>query len=294
MSTRNILYIINPNSGEGVDREEILEKITVSLNDSVLDVLETAGKNDTARIKNKLSEKEWRAVLVGGGDGTIKLVAEAMADVNIPIGIIPLGSANGLARCLDIFNVEDAISAVQLGKTMMMDKIEINEHTCLHLSDFGLNAGMIRKFEEEEERGMLSYFRSSFRQLFEMKPYTFVIKINGEETETEARMLVIANGDKYGTGAIINPTGKMDDGKIEIIALNPEGFDDMVSLSFDLFRGTILESELVRIWQGSEAEILNPDGAEFQIDGELIETPEKINIACKPRNISFFVPEINQ
>jgi diacylglycerol kinase (ATP) len=291
MSTRNILYIVNPNSGEGVDREEILEKIAVSLNDSVLDELETTGNNDSALIKDKLSEKEWSAVLVGGGDGTIKLAAEAMVDVNIPIGIIPLGSANGLARCLDILDVEDAISAVHLGKTIMMDKIEINEHTCLHLSDFGLNAGMIRKFEEEEERGMLSYFRSSFRQLFEMKPYTFVIKINGEETETEARMLVIANGDKYGTGAIINPMGKMDDGKIEIIALNPEGFDDMVSLSFDLFRGTIHESELVRIWQCSKAEILNPDGAEFQIDGELIETPEKINIACKPRKISFFVPK---
>jgi YegS/Rv2252/BmrU family lipid kinase len=288
-----ILYIVNPKSGEGLDREEILRKITDSLNDSVLDVLETTGKNDSARIKDKLSEKEWGAVLVGGGDGTIKLVAEAMVDVNIPIGIIPLGSANGLAHCLDILNVEDAISAVKLGKTKMLDIIKINEHTCLHLSDFGLNAGMIRKFEEEEERGMLSYFRSSLRQIFEMKPYTFVIKINGEETETEARMLVIANGDKYGTGAIINPTGKMDDGKIEIIALNPEGFDDMVSLSFDLFRGTIHESELVRVWRGSEAEILNPDGAEFQIDGELIETPEKTNIACKPRKISFFVPEIN-
>lgn len=291
MMANHILYIVNPKSGEGVDREEILGKITDSLNDSVIDVLETAGNNDAARIKDKLSEKEWGAVLVGGGDGTIKLVAESMADVNIPIGILPMGSANGLARCLDIQDVDDAISAIKSGKTKMLDKIKINEHTCLHLSDFGLNAGMIRKFEEEDERGMLSYFRSSLRQIFEMKPYTFVIRIDGEETETEARMLVVANSDKYGTGAIINPIGKMDDGKMEIIALNPEGFDDMVSLSFDLFRGTIHESELVRIWQGSEAEIRNPDGAEFQIDGELIETPEKITIACKPRKISFFVPE---
>jgi hypothetical protein len=75
----------------------------------------------------------------------------------------------------------------------------------------------------------------------------------------------------------------------KILESDPEGFDNMVSLSFDLFRGTIHKSELVRIWQCSEAEIRNPDGAEFQIDGELIETPEKITIACKPRKISFFV-----
>lgn len=283
-----ILYIVNPKSGEGADREEILEKVNSSLNDSALNVLETTGNNDAARIEDKLSEKAWSAVLVGGGDGTIKLVAESMADVNIPIGIIPMGSANGLARCLDILDVEDAISAVKSGKTKMLDKIRINEHTCIHMSDFGFNAGMIRKFEEEDERGMLSYFKSSLRQFLEMMPYTFVISINGKETETEARMLVIANGDKYGTGAIINPMGKLDDGRMEIIALNPEGFDDMVSLSFDFFRGTIHESDLVQIWQGSEAEIRNPDGAEFQIDGEIIATPESVKIKCLPNKINFF------
>jgi diacylglycerol kinase (ATP) len=174
----------------------------------------------------------------------------------------------------------------------MLDTVEINEHTCLHLSDFGLNAGMIRKFEADDERGMLSYFKNSLLQIFDMKPYFFVIRINGEQTTTEARMLVIANGDKYGTGAIINPLAKMDDGKMEIIALNPVGVADMVSLSFDFFRGTIHESELVKIWQGTEAEIQNPDKAEFQIDGEVIETPEIIKISCKPRKISFFVPEM--
>jgi diacylglycerol kinase (ATP) len=285
----HILYIVNPKSGEGADREEILENITGSLNYSALNILKTTGNNDAARIEDKLSEKAWSAVLVGGGDGTIKLVAESMADVNIPIGIIPMGSANGLARCLDILDVEDAISAVKFGKTKMLDKIRINEHTCIHMSDFGFNAGMIRKFEEEDERGMLSYFKSSLRQFLEMMPYTFVISINGKETETEARMLVIANGDKYGTGAIINPMGKLDDGRMEIIALNPEGFDDMVSLSFDFFRGTIHESDLVQIWQGSEAEIRNPDGAEFQIDGEIIATPESVKISCLPQKVNFFV-----
>lgn len=288
---KHILYIVNPISGDGFHRKKILGNITDSLNDSVIDVFETSGNNDTARINDKLSEKDWGAVLVGGGDGTIKLVVEAMTEVNIPIGIIPLGSANGLARCLEILEVGEAIKAIKSGKTITMDKIIINEHICLHLSDFGFNAGMIRRFEEEDERGMLSYFRSSLRQMFEMKPYTFVIRINGEETEIEARMLVIANGDKYGTGAIINPVGKMDDGKLEIIALNPEGFDNMVSLSVALFRGNIHESELVKIWQCSEAEIRNPDGAEFQIDGEIIKTPELISIACKPRKIIFFVPE---
>jgi len=63
---------------------------------------------------------------------------------------------------------------------------------------------------------------------------------------TVAKMLVIANGDRYGTGAIINPEGKIDDGVFEIIALNPEGLSEMVALSVDFFRGTIHQSPFVK------------------------------------------------
>src|SRR5690606_22309809 len=104
----------------------------------------------------------------------------------------------------------------------------------------------------------------------------------------ESKMLVIANGNKYGTGAIINPLGEINDGIFEIIALDPKGFEDIVKISIALFRGNLNEIESVRIWNASQAEIKNLDGADFQMDGELLGKVEKIKIEVADRPIRFY------
>ncbi len=101
-------------------------------------------------------------------------------------------------------------------------------------------------------------------------------------------MLVIANGNKYGTGALINPIGKINDGIFEIIALDPKGFEDIVKISIALFRGNLNEMESVKIWQASSAEIKNLDGADFQIDGELLGKVEKIKIEVANQPVRFY------
>ncbi len=284
----NYLFIMNPVSGANAERETIKKKLQIELGDSVIHIIETRGKDDISLIKEHLENNPWKAIIAGGGDGTIRMIAKAARGFDVPIGIIPMGSANGLARCLGVDEISTAVAAIKNGKTRNLDIININNELCLHLSDFGFNASLIRKFDNEDERGMISYFKSSLKQFTEMKPYHFEIKINGKTEQTQARMLVVANGDKYGTGAIINPVGKIDDGIMEIISLNPEGFDDMVAMSFDLFRGTLDESDDVKIWSGREAEIINLDKADFQIDGEVMDTPDQVSISCQANQQKFF------
>ncbi len=282
------IFILNPVSGAASERTFAKDALQEELGDVEIQVVETTGKDDIAMIKEHLENNQWKAILVGGGDGTIRMVATAARDFDIPIGIIPLGSANGLARCLGVEEISSAIAAIKRGKTSNLDVLNINNELCLHLSDLGFNAGLVKKFEDEDQRGMISYFKSSLRQFAEMKPYNFEIHINGKTEQTEARMLVIANADKYGTGAIINPVGKIDDGIMEIISLNPVGFDAMALMSLDLFQGTLDESEDVKIWVGQEAEIINMDKADFQIDGEVMDTPELVKISCIANQLKFF------
>ncbi|MBW6480278.1 MAG: YegS/Rv2252/BmrU family lipid kinase [Bacteroidales bacterium] len=276
-----ILYILNPISGSGVDRDAILSSLKKLAGDSAMEVFETKGKNDSERIKEKILADKPDQIWIGGGDGTIRMVASALENLDIPMAVIPIGSANGLAKCLEINDTEDALKAIKSGKTQKLDVLKINNEICLHMSDFGFNAGLIKKFEEEEsERGMMAYFRSSLKQFQEMKPYSFQIKIGGNEIRTQAKMLIIANGDRYGTGAIINPAGKLDDGKMEIIALNPNGIDEMTEISVAMFTGTLDESENVKMWSGNKATIKNSDSADFQIDGEVMPATEKIEVVC--------------
>ncbi len=286
---KKFLYILNPVSGRGIDRNTIFESLRDITGGSQLEVFETKGKNETDRIREKIQKGNPDEILIGGGDGTIRMVASALQNSDIPLGIIPIGSANGLAKCLGINDIDDALRAVKSGESRKLDVLKIDGELCLHLSDFGFNAGLIKKFEQEEtERGMMAYFRSSLRQFQEMKPYTFGININGKkESKVEAKMLVIANGDRYGTGAIINPASKIDDGKFEIIALNPDGIDEMVEISMAMFTGTLDETENVTIYSAEKANIINYDDADFQIDGEIIDAQKEIDVICEKQKFRF-------
>ncbi len=292
MDSKRFLYILNPVSGNGDERENVIEMINELMPDIKLEEFETTGKNDVEKIKKIISEnQDYDGILIGGGDGTVKMVVEVLIGSDAPIGIIPLGSANGLAKCLGISNITESIHAISTSKMKSMDYLDINGEICLHLSDFGFNAGLVKKFDEDDGRGMVTYFKSTLRQFFDMQPYRFEITTDGKTETVEAKMLVIANGDKYGTGASINPTGKMDDGLMEIIALNPQGFDEIASLSIAMFRGTLDESDLVKTWKVKQAEIRNLDAADFQIDGEVIPNTSSVKATCKHDQFKFFIYE---
>jgi len=292
---RDLLLVINPVSGTIDDKSETVALIKEKLEDQdiQLRVWETSGDDDQAKIRRLVQEGQFDAILIGGGDGTIKMVVEAVLDSDHTVGIIPLGSANGLATSLGISNLEAAIEAVINSKEITMDAVKINGELSLHLSDFGFNASLIKKFEDGGERGMLSYFKSSVAQLFDVQPYRFELLVDDKVEQIEAKMLVIANGNKYGTGALINPVGRMNDGLFEIIALDPVGLDDLVRISIALFRGNLNEMESVRIWQASKAEIRNLDGADFQIDGELLGKVEGVRVEVLDKPIRFYTGEVD-
>lgn len=292
---RDLLLVINPVSGTIDDKSETVALIKEKLEDQDirLRVWETSGDGDQAKIRKLVQEEQFDAVLIGGGDGTIKMVVEAALESKHTVGIIPLGSANGLATSLGISNLDAAIEAIIDSKEINMDAIKINGELSLHLSDFGFNASLIKKFEDGGERGMLSYFKSSVAQLFDVKPYRFELVVDEKVEQIEAKMLVIANGNRYGTGALINPVGQINDGLFEIIALDPAGLDDLVRISIALFRGNLNEMESVKTWQASKAEIRNLDGADFQIDGELLGKVEGVRIEVLDQPIRFYTGKVD-
>ena len=287
---KTFLAIINPVSGSIEDKTEIVSQIRQSMDEEgyELKVWETTGEKDLEKIKAIFEEERVDGVLVGGGDGTIKMVVEAILEYDRRIGIIPLGSANGLAASLGIVDVEGAIQAIIAGEEVEMDVLRINDELSLHISDFGFNANLIKRFEDGDERGMMAYAKSTFSQLFDVKPYSFEIDIEGKTERVAAKMLAIANGNKYGTGAVLNPVGKIRDGLFEIVAINPEKVEDFVKVSLALFWGNVDELETVRIWSTNQAVIRNLDGADFQIDGELLGKVKEVRVEVDSSPIRFY------
>ncbi|WP_143961500.1 diacylglycerol/lipid kinase family protein [Litoribacter populi] len=271
---RNILLFFNPTAGRTQVAEEfLLSKINTAfpnLENLYSHILKGDYKKPDS-IKKSLDRRPWDLVIVAGGDGTVRRVVEVFIndDYNYTMGILPLGSANGLATCLGMSELEEALEAMVENRTTEMDVLTINDNICLHLSDFGFNAGLVAKYDQIDGRGMISYLKGAFAEIFENKPYNFSLEVDGKTVNLTARMLLIANGHQYGTGAIINPAGKIDDGEFEILAFNPEGLDEIANFFYHLMRGELKSCDFVRTWKCTQATIQNPDGVTFQIDGDV-------------------------
>lgn len=287
---KKYVLIVNPISGD-VDKSEILLKTLAFAEEYKIEIIvyETSGKDDEQSIKNLYDLHQPERILIAGGDGTIKMVAETLEDKDVIIGILPAGSANGLSVDLNLpTTIEENLAVAFHNHFIEIDMISINGKKSIHLSDLGLNAELVKNYENSSTRGKLGYALQVVTTLTELEePFLAKIKTKEQTIECTARMIVIANSQKYGTGVTINPEGKMDDGKFEIVIL--KNLDLLVFGK--IITGNIpLNSEDVEIISTENAIITTSKPVPFQIDGEYIGQETKLNIKILPAQMKFAVP----
>ena len=276
MST--ILFVINPVSGS-IQKSGLNDRILRNLKGSGFEAAfyETLGQHDLGRLKSRIDAVNPGIVVAAGGDGTANLAARAVLGTGIRLGFIPLGSANGIATELGIStNLREALEVIKAGHEIAMDILRIN-HTrySVHLSDIGFNAHLIRRFEQQGRRGILTYARMFVGELFKMKTHHYIIHTGEGKVRIKAVMIVFANAGRYGTGVVINPMGRVDDGKFELIILKAFRFSHLVRLVIPFFTGRINRLEYVESFSGRSFMVENPELQDVHIDGEIIR-PEKV------------------
>lgn len=287
---RKALFVVNPISG-GSDKAGIILAMETFASERKIGLVtyETTGENDQAAILKLFKKHKPERVIVAGGDGTIKFVAETLEAEDAIIGILPAGSANGLAVDLNFPPVLEEQLEIAFGdNTMEIDMICINEIKSLHLSDIGLNAEMIKNYENGTIRGKLGYAIQAVNTLTSSEgPFKAKIEANGQTIETEAKMIVMANSQKYGTGVTINPTGKMDDGLFEIVVMKNIDF----SIISKFVMGNIpLETGEVEIITTDKATITTDVPVHFQVDGEYCGEETRLDIKIIHREMTLAVP----
>lgn len=267
-TTENVLAVVNPISG-GIEKADLISlvKEQVKLRQGSLNVYYTTGKNDKEEIKELITSSPPDRILSIGGDGTIKLIAEILETRDIPIGIFPAGSANGLAENLNIPDDYTEMISIALGnKFKILDCISINGELCLHISDMGLNAELIRNYEEGNIRGKLGYLIQSIPTLIKSEfPFDFTIHMEDQVVQRKAFLVGVANARRYGTGATINPKGNYDDGAFEILVFKKFNIPEILKT----FReNNELSQDFLEIFTASQAKIDCKRKVPFQIDGE--------------------------
>lgn len=290
-SNLNIFFIINPVSGgkKKIQWEPVIRDYFEQLSYHI-EIFILTGKNDEASIRQLIKKYSPQKVVAVGGDGTINIVASQLMGTSIPLGILRGGSANGMATELEIpVDPSEALDVILKGMEQKCDAIQFNEKKiCIHLSDLGLNARLVKYYDKNAIRGMWGYVRLLTKILVEGKPVKAHIRVDSFEKDIPAYMIVFANASKYGTGAIINPGGSIDDSIFEVVVVRQVSFIEFAKL---FLKKTTFNPEKVEVFETTKAEVTLRSNTHFQVDGEYMGKTKKVTAKIIPGALLLMVPK---
>lgn len=287
---KNVVLIVNPVSG-AIDKTEFIDAATLFATKENLNVVlyTTSGKEDISKIRTLYAQHKTERVIIVGGDGTIKIVAEALEKQDVILGILPAGSANGLSVDLNLpTTLEENLEVAFLSHYVEIDMISINGIKSIHLSDIGINADLVKNYEESDLRGFWGYALQAYTTLKDAEePFLASITANNETVKHTARMIVIANSQRYGTGVTINPNGRMDDGKFELIVLKSL---DLFLLGKIITGNMPIDSDDIVIISTEKAFIKTNRPVNLQVDGEYCGAQNELEIHILHKQMKIAVP----
>jgi diacylglycerol kinase family enzyme len=288
---QNILFIINHKAGD--DKPTNLKDTIVDLSKQLKFKFHIyyLGDNPQQGIKSAIQQYEPAIVAAAGGDGTVNLVASIIKNTPIKLLIIPNGSANGMAKEFDMpAAADECIKLLQTGKTVTIDLLSINQNVSAHLADVGLNARIVKRFQLDRKRGLLTYAKHLFNEIFFIKSRNFLIETEEKTRKVKAVSLTFANATRYGTGAVINPEGKLNDGLFEICIIKPFAKIHLFSIAIKMFRNRLNYSAYFETISCKKATIRSKRRTLLQIDGEVIGRTKEINLICLPAALQVIIP----
>ena len=291
MNTKDVqrlFFVINSVSGSNsTDWEAIITEYFTQTS-HIVELFPLVPNTTIKEIKGKLSTFKPDQVIAVGGDGTVKLVAECVVGSKIVLGILPAGSANGLARELGIS--EDpklALDIIVDGKNLQIHTTMVNDQLCIHLSDIGLNAYLMKRFEQSGGRGMWGYFSASLKVLLQNSPMQLEMHIDDKQIKKTAFMVVIANATMYGTGALINPIGRLDDDLFEVVIIKKRSLLEVFKM---IFSHEKYDESKTEIFHTNELTIKSRKKVHFQIDGEYLGKIKEVKAIIKPNSLIIRTP----
>jgi len=219
---RRFVYFINPVSGTR-SKEAVLTLIAEKTAAAQIpfEILHTNAAADYDYLIDKITREKITDVIVCGGDGTVNQIANTLQGVDINIGIIPMGSGNGLALAAKIpKNAAKALDVVFKGQSQYIDSFYINGKFSCMLCGLGFDAQVAHDFAQQPTRGLKTYVKQSIRHFIKAKPYPFTLTVNGSHINTEAFFISIANSNQFGNNFTIAPQASLHDGLLDIVIVN--------------------------------------------------------------------------
>ena len=298
--SRRFLYFINPISGTSKKEtlRDMISTRTTKLN-IPFEIMNTDKTGNYRFLPKKIFKEGITDVIVCGGDGTVNAVASHLKGLNVNIGIIPMGSGNGLALTAGIPKAHSkALRIIFNGEASAVDAFYINDQFSCMLCGIGFDAQVAHDFAKATRRGLQTYIRISAVNFFKARPYPFFVRTKNKAFATDAFFISVANSNQFGNNFTIAPRASLNDGLLDIVIMKKM---NKLTLPFSLVSQITGINALQTVennsrkngviyFQTDELVIENPMNAPLHIDGEPVATSKEFKIRVIPNAFRLLQP----
>lgn len=284
------LLLINPNSRSGRgDIEPALDILRRSGIELILPVSDTY--DDIERlIVEQGGEADF--VIVGGGDGTLNSVVEGLLRLGRPFGILPLGTANDLARTLNLpTDLEGCARLIVQGRTRKIDLGRANEKHFFNVASLGVSSDVARELHRDLKArfGILGYALSLWRAIARRRVIKADITCDGRPLRVRAIQISIGNGQFYGGGMMIAADARIDDGTLDLVMVTQQTMWQLIRRLLIFRWGRHDLNQNVRHIRSKEIDLVTRRSLPINTDGDVTtRTPAAFRLI--PEAIEVFVP----
>jgi YegS/Rv2252/BmrU family lipid kinase len=286
-----LAVLVNPHSAGG-KALKLLPRVEQALDEAHVEFRVQRSKGLEHGVEQALLAVEAGEVpVVMSGDGLLGAIGGAMAGSDTPLGIVPSGRGNDLARVLGVpSEPEQAVEVVLAGHSRRIDVGEANGKRFLGIVSIGFDS-VANELANETKllRGNLVYAYAAIRTLIGWKPARFTVRVDDERIRLSGYSVSVANSSCFGGGMYVAPDAQLDDGEFDVVSVGEVSKLRFVSNLPKVFKGTHVEKDEVRVFRAQHLELSASSPFPVYADGEhLTDLPASLRVL--PRALSVLVP----
>ena len=286
---RTALLIVNENSRRGGEADEHIAHLEAG---GLTLVREPAPGPEQVGDLIRGMRNEVDCVVLAGGDGTMTGAAIALRETGLPLGILPLGTGNDLARSLGLpLDAEGAAGVILAGSTRRIDLGSVNGHPFFNVASIGLTTEITRRLNRATKRrlGRLAYPFTAFRVALRSRRFGALIRCGDATHKVRTLQITVGNGRYYGGGMVVNEGAAIDDHMLDMVSLEPASKWRLLFMAAAFSSGEHDQLDSVRTDRATVVEVVTRHARPVSADGEIVtHTPARFGVI--PEAVSVYVP----
>ena len=284
------LLLVNQHSRKG---QKLLSQAIVELQALGFELV-VESTNHAGELSDTIRRYENRVelVIIGGGDGTLNSAIEGLIDTKLPLGILPMGTANDLARTLGIpTDLSAACQLISSGKIRFIDLGWVNGQYFFNVASLGLSVQITQRLTKDIKQrwGVLAYAFTALQTLWSARSFRAEIRVNNQSFHVKTIQIAIGNGRYYGGGMTVAEDATIDDKRLDLYSLETKNWWEIIALLPAMRQGNHTSWPNVRALHGQEFEVNTSKRRPINTDGEITtHTPAKFRVI--PKALAVIAP----